>query len=347
MEETRKGQERGKDLYLVTGAAGFLGLEVCRQLVAQGEAVRALVLPGDRAAAFIPEGVEIVEGDVLDMGSLDRLFGDSDGNRLVVLHIASVVSVHADYDPKVMAVNVDGTRNIIAQCRKAPNFKKLVYCGSTGSIPEVPRGQAHKEIDRFDPERVVGCYNKSKAAAANLVMEAARAGLNACLVHPTGILGPGDCGAVGETTKSLIEIVEGRLEVGINGSFNMVDVRDLAAAMLSAAKNGRPGENYILGNEVVTFEAFVRLIREESGCPLPKAFIPAEYAMKAAVEAEKRAAEAGATSQLTTYHIYNLAKNNVYDSSKARRELGFHPRPYQETIHDEIEFLKSRGYIQS
>jgi len=99
--------------YLVTGAAGFLGGTICRQLIERGEDVRAFVLPGDPAMKYVPQEAEIVEGDLTDMASLEKFFTVEEGTETIVLHIASIVTVNPDYSSKVMEVNVDGTRNII------------------------------------------------------------------------------------------------------------------------------------------------------------------------------------------------------------------------------------------
>ena len=189
--------------YLVTGAAGFLGGTICRQLIERGEDVRAFVLPGDPAMKYVPKEAEIVEGDLTDMASLEKLFTVEEGTETIVLHIASIVTVNPDYSSKVMEVNVDGTRNIIRLCLSHPECKKLVYCSSTGAIPEAAMGKAIKEVRRFDPDEVVGCYSRSKAMASQAVLDAVHEqGLNACIVHPSGIMGPEDY-AVGEIAEIL------------------------------------------------------------------------------------------------------------------------------------------------
>lgn len=125
-------------LYLVTGAAGFLGGTVCRTLIAQGKKVRAFILPNDPARKFIPEEAEIVEGDLTSLESLRPFFDIPEGWEGVVLHIASIVTSSPDFNQKIIDVNVGGTRNIIELCLTMPRIKKLVYCSSTGEI-----GRAH------------------------------------------------------------------------------------------------------------------------------------------------------------------------------------------------------------
>lgn len=333
-------------IHIVTGAAGFLGSVICRQLVEAGKRVRAFVLPGDKNAQFLPKDVEIVEGDVCDMESLERLFKVDDDSRIVVLHIASIVTVNPDHNERVISVNVGGTANIIAMCRRTAAFEKLVYCGSTGSIPEQPKGMPIAECASYDPDRVMGCYSRSKAMAAQLVVDAAAEGLNATIVHPTGIMGPDDF-SLSETTSTLIKIIRGDMPMGIAGSFNLVDVRDLAAGTISAIDHGRKGESYILGNDDVSFKHFARLVARESGCPPLKFFLPLRLANAVARQMERKARRTGERPLMTTFSVYNLARNNAFDSSKARRELGFAPRSYAETIHDQVAWLLKEGHINS
>ena len=331
--------------YLVTGAAGFLGGTICRQLIERGEDVRAFVLPGDPAMKYVPQEAEIVEGDLTDMDSLEKLFTVEDGTETIVLHIASIVTVNPDYSSKVMEVNVDGTRNIIRLCLNHPECKKLVYCSSTGAIPEAAMGKAIREVRRFDPDEVVGCYSRSKAMASQAVLDAVHeSSLNACIVHPSGIMGPEDY-AIGETTGTLIKIIKGEMPAGIDGSFNLCDVRDLAAGTIAAADKGKAGECYILANEPVSFRDFSRMVSDEAGCKKVGMFLPIWAANMMGGMMEKQAKKKGTKPMMTRFSVYNLARNNQFDSTKAIRELGYSTRSYRDTIHDEIQWLKETGKI--
>ena len=331
--------------YLVTGAAGFLGGTICRQLIERGENVRAFVLPGDPAMKYVPQEAEIVEGDLTDTASLEKLFAVEEGTETIVLHIASIVTVNPDYSSKVMEVNVDGTRNIIRLCLSHPECKKLVYCSSTGAIPEAAMGKAIKEVRRFDPDEVVGCYSRSKAMASQAVLDAVHEqGLNACIVHPSGIMGPEDY-AIGETTGTLIKIIKGEMPAGIDGSFNLCDVRDLAAGTIAAADKGKAGECYILANEPVSFRDFSRMVSDEAGCKKVGMFLPIWAANMMGGMMEKQAKKKGVKPMMTKFSVYNLARNNQFDSTKAIRELGYSTRSYRDTIHDEIQWLKAAGKI--
>jgi len=332
-----------KSIYLVTGAAGFLGSNVCRELVKRNELVRAFVLENDPATKYIPSEVEIVEGDLCNKESLEKLFMVDGDYDLIVLHIASIVTVNPDFNQKVIDVNVGGTKNIIDLSLKY-NVKKFVYCSSTGAIPEVKKGDISIN-EKLDPEKVVGCYSKSKAMATNLVLEAVeKYNLNACIVYPSGIMGPLDY-ATGETTKTLIKIINGEMPMGISGTFNLCDVRDLANGIIKAADKGKKGANYILGNDAISFKKFCKLVAKESGCKEVKFFLPGWFANIVAKHMEKKAKKNGEKPLMTTFSIYNLTRNNQFNSSIAKEELGYTTRSYRDTIVDEIKWLKEVGKI--
>ncbi len=333
-------------LYLVTGAAGFLGGTVCRQLIDRGDRVRAFVLPGDKAIQYVPHEAEICEGDLCDMDSLARFFSVPEGTETIVIHCASVVTVNPDFNQTVINVNVGGTQNIIDQCLAHPECQKLVYVSSTGAIPELPKGQPIREVDHFDETKVVGCYSQSKALATQAVLDAVHErGLNACVVHPSGILGPEDY-AVGETTGVILQIINGEMPAGIQGSFNLCDVRDLADGTIRAADKGRSGECYIFANKEVTLKQLSQMLTETCGCKPMRFFLPTGLANFAAGVLEKRAKRSGKRPLMTTFSVYNLARNNCFDSGKAIRELGYHTRPYEETLRDEVEWLMQSGKIK-
>ncbi|MBO6154554.1 MAG: NAD-dependent epimerase/dehydratase family protein [Lachnospiraceae bacterium] len=331
--------------YLVTGAAGFLGGTVCRQLIDRGDEVRAFVLPNDPAIKFVPDEAEVCVGDLTDTESLERLFTVEDGVETIVLHIASIVTVNPDYNQKVIDVNVGGTENIIDLCLSHPECKKLVYCSSTGAIPEMPKGEVIREVDNFEADDVLGCYSQSKAMASQAVLDAVHdRGLNACIVHPSGIMGPEDF-AIGETTGSLIQIINGEMPAGIDGGFNLCDVRDLAAGTIAAADKGKCGECYILGNKEVKFKDFAKMVADEAGVKAPGFYLPIGMANIMAGIMEKHAKRKGTKPVMTKFSVYNLARNNCFDSSKAKRDLGYTTRSYQETIRDEVMWLKKEGKI--
>ncbi len=336
--------------YLLTGAAGFLGTNICMQLLEKGCKVRALVLPNDPSVKYIPEDVEVVLGDLTDEASLEPFFAVPEGCSSVIIHCASLVTVDPTYSEKLMAVNVGGTRNIITKVLAHPECEKMVYVSSTGAIPEQPHGVKITEVDKFDPcdpTKVVGAYSQSKAKATQMVLDAVKVmGLKACVVHPSGILGPNDH-AIGETTGTLLQIIKGEMPMGMQGSFNLCDVRDLAAGTIAAVDKGRIGQCYILANETVTLKDMCDMLHAECNAKRIKFYLPLNLADKIAQGLEKQAQKTGKTPLMTTFSVYNLARNNEFDYSKAQRELGYTTRPYQQTIHDEVQWMMAEGLIEN
>lgn len=333
-------------LHLVTGVAGNLGSSVAARLLADGADVRGLVLPGDPAAARVPAEVDLRTGDVTDPASIERFFDAEPGRPLVVIHCAAIVTVEAGFSQLVHDVNITGTRTIVDACL-AHGVSKLVYVGSTGAIPERPRGIPITEVDHFDPAAVVGYYGQSKAAASQIVLDAVRtSGLNATLVQPAGIAGPDDY-AFGPVSSFVIDYCHGKLRAGIEGSFNAVDVRDLADAIVTAIDAGGIGESYILGNELVTMRRMFALLSELTGTPPVTTILPAwaGHALGKASDAWHQVS--GKPMRMTSFAVYNLTRNNEYDSAKARRELWFTTRPFADTLADTIAWLEREGRINA
>lgn len=334
-------------IYLLTGAAGFLGSHICDELLEKNKKVRALVLKGDPSAKYIPDRVEIVEGNLCDMDSLDKFFAIPEKTEAIVIHCASMVTRNPQFSQKLVDINVGGTRNMISQCLQHKEVKRMVYVSSTGAIPECQKGEKIREVSSFDgnDERIVGWYSKSKAIATQAVLDAVRSkGLDAVVVHPSGIMGPKDY-AMGEVTSNVVKIMSGELPIGMGGSFNLCDVRDLAHGCIMAAAKGRTGECYILANEEITFKTFCRTLEKEAGGRGPKFFLPTSIAMVLAARMEKKAAKTGKEPVMNTFAVYNLARNNDYDYSKAQKELGYQTRPYSETLKDMAMWLIKEGKI--
>ncbi len=334
-------------LYLITGAAGFLGSHICSSLLSRGDRVRGLVLPEDDAAKHVPQGVEIIEGSILDVPSLERFFAVPAGTETFVLHCEGLDSDSPDFSQKLLDVNVTGTKNVIEQCLRHPECRKLVYVSSAAAVPELPKGQLIAEPDQYNPEdaSIVGFCAKTRAMASQAVLDAVKErGLSACIVLPAGILGPGDY-AVGGTTRTVINIMTGRMNIGMGGTYNLADVRDLAEGCIAALDKGANGQSYILANREITMKEMCRLLHDASGCRTPYVYVPIWMAWKLADQMEKKAKKTGEKPVMTHFAVYELARNNVYDCSKAEVELGYSTRPYADTLRDMAKWLADAGLV--
>ena len=204
--------------YLITGATGFLGRIVLAQLKDAKAEVRALVMDGDPLARELPQNVRVMTGDVCDEAALGRFFAGADEHTCVI-HCAGIISVATHPGDRIYRVNVDGTRNILKFCSQC-GVGKLVYVSSVHAIPEKPKGTEIAETTTFSPELVRGDYAKSKAMATTLVLQAAKEGLNASVVFPSGIIGPGDLGK-GSITNMLLSFLARKLPLAVKGGYDV------------------------------------------------------------------------------------------------------------------------------
>ncbi len=331
-------------IYLVTGAAGNLGSSVVRELLKRKERIRALVLPNDKAAGRLPEGIEIMEGDVLYKGDLKRFFVVEEGTDVYVIHTAGIVTTYWEFVPKIHDVNVMGTRNVVEQCI-ASKVKKLIYVSSVHAIPELPKGQVITEVNLFDPDKIVGFYGKTKAEASQIVMDAVRENdLNASLIFPSGICGPNDY-ARGHVTQLLIDGSKGKLPMGVHGGYDFVDVRDVAKGIVDCCRYGKKGEGYILSNRYVPVEEILSLLHEKSGARLVNYMAPM-WLLRLLVpflgwyyKSKKR------QPIFTRYSLYTLQSNSMFSHEKAKRDLAYMARPFEQTVTDAIQWLRSENMI--
>lgn len=319
-------------MIVVTGATGHLGNVLVRKLIAMGERVRALVAPFEDTKPLEGLNVEIFKGDVRDSKVVDTL---CEGAK-VVFHLAAVISIFGK-KRLVYDVNINGTKNVIEACLK--NGARLVYVSSVHAFTELPKGSLIDESVPIDPKRVTGSYAKSKAIATNSVFEATKRGLDAVVICPTGIVGPYDW-RVSEMGNLIMLHLRGRLKIAVEGSFDFVDVRDVAAALITASKKAKSGEIYIVGGTHITVKALVQLLCKIEPKRSVRIFLPTWLAYIVA-SFTSLANLFGKKNIFTPYAVYTLSRNYVYSHTKASKELGYTPRPIEDSLRDALEWFKS------
>ncbi len=327
--------------YLVTGATGFLGLTVVRMLAARGERVTALVLKGDASAARLPAGVRVSCGNVADRDSLADFFSSCD-EQTCVIHCAGMISIRTTPGKRLRAINVTGTANIVALCQ-AHRAGKLIYVSSVHAIPEAKKGAVMAETTAFSPQAVSGPYAKTKAEATALVLAAAKNGLNACVVHPSGIVGPEDYN-LGSISSMIISYCRGRLPLGVEGGYDFVDVRDVASGILACCEKGVPGECYILSSEYVSIRTLLGRLQAESRGKRVLAFVPTMLAKILSPFAEGFSLLRREKPCFTPYSVAVLASNGHFSHAKATHDLGYSPRKFADTLRDTFRWLREKGY---
>lgn len=325
-----------KVIYIVTGAAGYLGSHVVDALRLSGRRVRALMLPDEaKFYAAHSQNIEIFAGDVCDASTLEPMFAHESDEVFIVIHCAGVISISKKVDPRVREVNVQGTKNIIALCEKH-NVKRLVHISSVHAIPEVPYGAVTYEVSHFNEASVTGCYAKTKAEATQFVLGAVKQGLDAVVIHPSGIIGPG----APETAfmmNLVTKFIKGRLPAAVHGGFDFVDVRDVAGGIISASERGRAGECYILGCEYYELHHFFNVLSEVSGRKKLKLYLPAWLVKLFAHFSEAYYGIFNKTPIFTSYSIHTISHKILYSHEKAAHELGYTCRPLSVTLADMIK----------
>lgn len=228
-------------LYLITGAAGHLGSTLVLKLLKEKKSVRALVLSNEKN--INNKNIEVFYGDVRNKESLLPFFNNPQNKELVVIHCAGIISISSKYQQEVYDVNVLGTKNIV-DFSIEHNVKRFIYVSSVHAITEKSPGEVVLEVKEFNPDDVVGLYAKTKAEATKYVLSSVSRGLNAIVVHPSGISGPFDSKR-GYFTALIIDYYKGRLTSAVNGGYDFVDVRDVSNGIIASIDKGRVGETYI------------------------------------------------------------------------------------------------------
>lgn len=323
-------------LYIITGAAGHLAGTIILKLINTDCIIRGLLLPGEDG--IIGDNITYITGDVTKPETLDQLFENTEGAEVIVIHCAGIVSIQKKVSSAVYSVNVTGTQNIITKCMQY-KVSRFVYVSSVHALPETDGGVI-QEVDRFSPDAVDGAYAKTKAEATQAVIDAAKRGLNAVIVHPSGIIGPFDRSKSNHLVQMMSLYVKHHLPAGVRGGYDFVDVRDVADGILLAAKNGRPSECYILSNRYVSMREFFEEMRVCLGRKHRLPLMPYSAARFFTPIFEWYAKMTHTRSIYTAYSIKTLTKQACFCHDKATAELGYHTRNFKDTVKDTLAYLQ-------
>lgn len=322
-------------LWVITGAGGFLGNNLVRQLLDRGQQIRAAVFEGHVQPALEDLDVEVVQMDVRDLDSVNAAF-HAPGRQVWVAHCAGIVSIATSVSPEVYDVNVTGVHNVLAACREQ-GVDKLVYVSSVHALPVVDGvGRELDAASDFVPELLDGEYARTKAEATALVLEATD--VWRVVVFPTGLIGPNDF-ADTHLTRMVRDAASGVLPVSVGGGYDFVDVRDVAAGIISAAEVGKNGRTYLLAGHYVLAKQITAVVANMVGRKAPLA-LPLWVARAVAPLAEFISARRGTAPLVTAYSLRVLAEPGRFNSERARGELGYRSRPFQETLRDTLEWVQ-------
>lgn len=329
-------------MMVVTGATGHIGNVLVRQLLARGHGVRAVVMPADDDRPLKGLDVEIVHGDVRHLPSLKAAFAGAD----VVFHLGGIVTIMPGMKAILEAVNVGGVRNVIDACWAA-SVRRLVYASSVHAIAEPPQGEVIDESQPFAPDRVLGDYARSKARATLLLLDEVRkGGLDAVVCCPTGVIGPWDY-KVSNIGQLILDFASGHLKSYVRGAYDFVDVRDVAVGLVLAAERGESGRHYILSGSQVQVPELMKELERNIGHKAPGYEIPSGIARAAGVLASAYYRLVRRRPVFTAYSIDVLRSNSQVSAARARAELGFTTRRWQDSIRDHVEWFRAEGVLPS
>ena len=324
---------------LITGGSGHVGANLVRELSSRGYEVRCIDFDNDHRA-FEGFNVELVKGNITDISTLDNAFKEVE----VVFHTAAVISLDRKDKDLIRSVNVGGTENVCEMSLRH-GVKKLIHFSSVDAFVREPLEDPLYENRSLvtDPNAVP--YDLSKADAQRIVLEYCDKGLNASIIHPSGIFGPNDF-KPSLFGQEFINIANGKRPYSINVGYDYVDVRDLCKTSVDCIDKGEIKQNYIVGGNYMDFVYMSEVMSEILNkklirSTLPFGFIymslPGSY-ISSLIKKTPRAIT------MDSIHTIKVQNKNI-PSSLSKEKLNHNPRPVEETIQDTIEFFQKRGLI--
>jgi len=325
---------------LVTGAAGFLGSHVTRQLVARGEEVRVLVRASSSNRAISDLSLEYVTGDLRDAASLERAM--SGVQR--VFHVAADYRLWAKRSQDIYDSNVGGTKNLLAAAKKA-GIEQLIYTSTVATIavdrPELPNESTEAKL-----EEMIGHYKRSKWMAEQEALNAAKEGLPVIVAMPTTPVGPWDWKPT-PTGKIILDFLNGKMPGYVETGLNFVGVEECAAGHLLVSEKGKIGERYLLGAENLTLKELLDTLAKLTGLPAPWMKIPHGLALGVAYMESAFSRLVGREPGIPLEGV-KIAQHKMFvDASRARRELGFQPGPVAAALERAVRWYQANGYVRA
>ncbi len=326
---------------LVTGATGFVGWHVARNLLARGHRVRALVRDAARSARALEEleGIETVQGDLRDEDSLARATAGCG----VVYHVAADYRLWAPRGQvrEMYRSNVDGTRSLLAAAQRA-GVERVVYTSTVGCIGMGTTGELGTEDTPVSLGDMQGPYKRSKFLAEEIALGS---DLPVVIVNPTAPVGDHDFRPT-PTGRIVVDFLRGAMPAFLDTGLNVVYAGDVAEGHVLACERGRAGQRYILGGENLTLQQIFGKLQEVTGKPAPKTRIPYAVAYAAGVVSTGWAAVTGQEPRAPLDGVRMARKKMWVRHDKAARELGYTARPAVEALRRAAEWFEANGYCE-
>lgn len=315
---------------LLTGGTGIVGNAIATELVRGGRRVRALVRSLERARALLPEGVELVAGDVTDAASVARAVDGCEA----VYHAAGLPEQWLPDAGTFARVNAGGTR-IVADAARAAGAARFVYTSTIdvfACIPGVP----------FDEGTIATApaptaYERSKQDADRYVADLVREGFPAVFLHPSAVYGPVPAASPG-LNRLVADLARGKVPALLPGGMPLVPAADVARGHVLAETQGRPGDRFILSESYWELVAIARAVAELTRAKVPLV-MPGLLARALAGAGEAVAHVTGRPPLIPRGQLVFLRAHMRPDAARARRVLGWAPTPFREALPATLEFV--------
>ncbi len=326
---------------LVTGATGFIGSTVVRELLKDGVDVRVTVRKDSDTRNIDGLDVEVVYGDTRDRGAMRAALKGCD----TLYHVAAYFAHWSLNKNLFYEVNVEGTKTILQEAL-AQGLEKVVYTSTSNTIGSHGAGNFVDEQAQFNAWKTGDHYAISKYLAEIEAKKICEQGLPMVIVNPTLVIGVRDIKPT-PSGKLILDIVNREMPGYIDGAINIIDVQDVARGHILAAKKGRIGERYIFGNENVTVGDFFRLVAETAGVKAPRLKLPYRVALLLGYvfHVQARITKQTPVVSLSQVRIGNMGEH--FNNSKAVNELGLTLTPIKVTIKNTIDWFIQHGYIKN
>jgi dihydroflavonol-4-reductase len=325
-------------LAAVSGATGFIGSAVVRQLIGAGRQVRALCEPGADTKNLDGLPVEKVTVDVCDFDGMSRALA----GVTTFFHLAALYKLWLPDPAPIYRVNLEGTTTCLLAAERA-QVGRIVYTSSIAAVGLRDDGQPSDETAAFNLYDIANEYILTKHLSERIALRFAQAGAPIVIVNPAFPFGERDI-APTPTGKIIVSVLKGEVPATAPGGFCAVDVADVAKAHVAAELKGRIGERYILGNHNVSFASFVRLVCEVAGIRAPKLHVPSAVGTMMAYGFEAWSELVSHREPRVTVKAAAYMQRNVwFDGSKARRELGMPCTPLAESIGRAVRYFRDSG----
>ncbi len=324
-------------LVLVTGASGHVGANLIRSLLGRGYRVRALVHVD--TAAIEGLDAEIVRGDITDKSSLFPALHDVD----VTYHCAAYISISGRWWDAMRRQNVEGTQNVVRGCVQN-GVRRFIHFSSIHATADSGPETVIDEQSALALGAGAAPYDRSKAEAEQIVLDAVRSGLDTVVVAPTAVLGPHDY-RPSHFGRVLLALAQGRMPAVVKGGYDWVDVRDVVDGAIGAAEVAPAGAKFMLSGHWCSLSGVAQMVSELRGCHPPRICLPSRLAEAAGVLNEAFCRARGVEALFTRFSVGALSSHRNVSHDKAAREFGYNPRALRDTVADTLRWFEERGHL--